>query len=111
MAGVRFWCAQEFLFWEDNKLIAHYVPGLSYFCDPSRPGHARLHTLLFGGVLETALPVYAEKSDSGEMVEYKNGDTVEGWINEGRFTLVGPAGETGGEGGQIGGTIETGGGD
>ena len=89
---MRFWPVEEFKFWENDKLIAHYTPGLSY---QLRPGNERLQVLLMGGKLPGPHPVYVEKGL--ELTEINPGDEVAGWLNDGLMTVFAPDGfEAGG---------------
>ena len=100
---MQFWPVQEFKFWENDKLIAHYVPGLSYRC---REGNDRLQVLLAGGSLPGPHPVYIEMPDL-TLTEIKPSDVVEGWLNTGLCSLVPPPGVV--SGGTVEGSAQTGG--
>jgi hypothetical protein len=98
---MRFWPVEEFKFWENDKLIAHYLPALSY---QVRPEDDRLSVLLMGGALPGAHSVFIEKGNA--LTEVKPGQEIAGWVADGLMTLVPPPGQRGGGG--VSGSAESG---
>lgn len=86
---MKFMPSEEFSFWEEDRLVAKYIPGLSYTV---RPGNERLRTLVVGGPLPGDKPVYIERQNQEtraiETVEILPGAECPGWANQGLVVIT-----------------------